>query len=120
MKKKIKQYIYSVLLIIMFIALSIVNIYLIIDKESYDAVLLYSLACFWFIFWICGIIFKVKFLNLIYKVFKKPMSKSMTMDLMGVSVVPEDVAYKTFNKMLNVSPYIYLLFLLIGIIWLVF
>lgn len=44
------------------------------------------------------------------------MSKSMTMDLMGASVVSEKKAYETYKKLIKILPYICFSILVIGII----
>ena len=116
MKKQSKQYFTFVLLIITFTLLSAFNISLIIKKNGSDMILLYTISCFLFVLWFLGTLFKMKLLRLFYKVFQRPMSKSMTMDVMGISVVSEKKAYETFKKMIKTLPYIYLSILVIGIL----
>ena len=116
MKKKIKSIISSLLLITVFALLSVINVYLIVKKHNSDMILLYSIACFFFIYWLCDLLFPVKFFELNYKLFRKPMSKSMTMDMMGIEVASEKKAYKCFQKMILIIPYIILFILGIGII----
>ena len=116
MTKKTKQYLYSVLLIIVFAFFSVIKVSLIFQKGINDIILLYSIACFLFLLWLGGSIFPVKSFRLIYKLFQKPMSKSTTLDIMGTSVVSEKKAYETFLKMIKKLPYIYLAILILGII----
>lgn len=116
MKKQSKQYFYSVLQIVVFVLLSVINVYFIVKKNNDDVILLYSIGCFFFAFWLCGLLFPVRFFNFIYKLFQKPMSRSMTMDMMGINVASEKRAYKTFQRMIRVSIYISLFALGIGII----
>ena len=116
MTKKTKQYLYSVLLIVAFISLSVINLHLIVKKGNNDMILLYSIACFFFVYWLFNLIFPIKFFRFNYKIFQKPMSKSMTMDLMGTHIASEKKAYETFKKVVEISPYIYLTILIIEII----
>lgn len=116
MNKKTKQYLIFVLFIIGFAFLSVINVYLMLKKENGDLILFYSIACFFFAFWLLDLIFSDKFFSFFYKTFQKPMSKSMTMDLMGASVVSEKKAYKTYKKLIKILPYICFSILIIGII----
>ena len=89
MTKKSIQYLCSVLFIIVFIFLSVINLYLILENDNDDMILFYSIACFFFAFLLFDLIFCVKFFSFFHKIFQKHMSKSITMDLMGTSVASE-------------------------------
>ena len=119
MKKIKKQYLYSVLLIIAFAFFSTINVHLILKKGNNDMILLFSIACFFFVLWLCDVIFSDRLFGYIYKIFQKPMTKSRTMDFMGTNIVSEKKAYETFHTMIEFAPYIYVTILIIGIVLLV-
>lgn len=70
MNKKTKQYLNSVLFIISFAFLSVINIYLMLKKENGDLISFYSIACFFFAFWLLDLIFSDKFFSFFIKHFK--------------------------------------------------
>ena len=116
MTQKAKHCLYSAFLIILFAVLSVVNIYLILQKNNIDMILLYAIACFFFVCWLLDLFFSLKLFRFIYRIFEKPMSKSMTMDTIEINVASENQAHTTFQKMIKISPCIYLSILIIGII----
>ncbi len=116
MKKQAKRWLYSVLLIVAFALLSAINVCRMIQKNNSDLILLFAIACFFFAYWLCDLLFSVKFFKLHYKLFRKPMSKSMTMDIMGIEVASEKKAYQFYQKMIRVFPYISLAVLGMGIL----
>lgn len=116
MKKQVKKYVFSFFLIVTFVVVSVFNVYLIIDRNSSDMILLFAVACFFFSLWLLDFIFKRRVFRLLYKIFLKPMSRSMTMDTLGTSIVCEEEAYRTFKKMMKTLPSVYLTILIIGIV----
>ena len=106
MSIKPKHIIYSIVKIIIFVVFSVINLLLIVQQSNSDMILLYSIACFFFLYWICGLLFPEKFFQIICKLFLKPMKKSLTMDILGIEVASEKKAYKTYKTMLKIFPYI--------------
>ena len=110
MKKKI-----GILFLILtsFSVLSYVFFSMLLMKQNVDLLLMYALACCFLLLWIVGS-FSKKFFHLFYKIFKKPMEKSWTMELLDKEIVPEDKAFDTFQSFMQICPYISFLFLSAG------
>ena len=116
MKKQAKRWIGFTIQVLLFVLLSALNIYLIVRKHNNDMILLYAIACFFFVYWMCGFLLPKGFLKLQYKLFRKPMEKSMTLEFMGERVADEHTAHKTLQKTVRIFPYIYFGFLGCGIL----
>ena len=108
-----KNYLRVCLQIAIFVLLSSVNIYLIYIKKQYDYIILYACAATCFIWLLLDTFLPTKFIAFIYKIVEKPMSKSFTMDNLGLSVVSLQKAHQTSQKYL---PYFTLFFLIVGIV----
>ena len=67
MRSKIKQFLIYVLQVLIFALLSAAHIFLTIKSGKYDLMSVYLVSATFFLFWLLGIIFKLKLLRFMYK-----------------------------------------------------
>lgn len=118
MRSKIKQFLIYVLQILIFALLSAVLIYLVIKSDNYQLMALYVYPAIAFLFWLPGIIFKLKLCRLLYKVIEKlpdPEPPSLA-GVMGASKLSYEDAAKRFPKVVRGLLYSSYITLVLGIV----
>ena len=118
MRSKIKQFLIYVLQILAFALLSAVFIHLVIKSGEYDLMILYVASATLFVYWMLGIIFKLKLFRFLYKATEKlpdPEPPSLA-GIMGVDRPSYDEGIKRFPKFVRGLLCFSYIMLVIGIV----